>query len=173
VVAYRSQTGATGSHGGVASPGTSRPCRTVTRHPLKATPSQQALATTAGLGMGHARHERCTCCNTYPDVFHTVGLPVHLDQSDQARWWRNRKMQHLRNRVAMNAKPLSHSHRLSPSPSLHVISRHRVPLVHILPASHASEKLQDGLTGPVHFCAAIKRRSKPVQWSTLAALFIR
>jgi hypothetical protein len=37
---------------------------------------------------------------------------------------------------------------------------------------NAIQRHQDGLTGPVHFCVAIKRRSMPVQWYTLQPLFI-
>ena len=44
--------------------------------------------------------------------------------------------------------------------------------MNILPAPHAIQRHQGGLAGPVHFCPAIKRRSKPVQWYTLSPLFI-
>ena len=57
-------------------------------------------------------------------------------------------------------------------PSPHFVFRDRVPMVNILPAPHAIQRHQDGLTGPIHFCAAIKRRSKPVQWYTLLQLVI-
>src|ERR1700730_9937513 len=38
---------------------------------------------------------------------------------------------------------------------------------------NAHQRHRDGLAGPVHFCAAFKRRSaKPVQWYTLPPRFI-
>ncbi len=90
-----------------------------------------------------------------PTVLHAVGEPGQLDKSDQTRWWLDIKLQHLRNRVAMNAKPLCrlpaaqpvHHHSASyPGIEFH----YEYP-----PSHHATQWHRDGLTGLVHFCAAV------------------
>ena len=72
----------------------------------------------------------------------------------------------------MNAKPLRrlpaaqpvHHHSASyPSIEFH----YEYP-----PSHHATQWHRDGLTGPVHFCAAVERRSKPAHWCTLSPRFM-
>jgi hypothetical protein len=83
---------------------------------------------------------------------------------------RNRKLEHLRDRVPMNAKALRrlpaaqpvHHHRAS-YPGIEFHCEHPFGL------SMPIQRHRDGLTGPVHFCAAVKAADQSRFSGTLCA----
>ena len=112
---------------GVAPPGASVPCRAVNCSLCKQGPrcrrERPALATEwAARDMNHAH------AATPPNRSPCGSLTGSIGSARPSLWWRDRKLQHLRNRVAMNAKPICrlpaaqpvHQHRASyPGIELH------------------------------------------------------
>ena len=121
-----------------------------------ATASSRQPAASVGPSNGICVRDACraTPCSdraSSTPTAHAADSPVGQKTTASSKWYCNERQ---------TALPLPVGSAYPPSP--HIVSRHRFPLVNILPARRATQWHRDGLTGPVHFCAAIKRRAMSV-----------